>query len=144
MKNNKKIFSLILIIICIIIGIVIFFNFNKTTKTTEWDIKIHEYWNNIFAGKRMHENRNLLINTEKCIGKITYYDENGEYKETHEFKIKMQDISKILDLANKGESTMKKENPESYTIYEIETTTKITYVDAKLDNENLISNLFID
>ena len=142
MKKSKIIWGLI--IICIIVGIVIFFAFNKTTKDVEWDIKIHEYWNNPLAGRRMHENRTLLIDSHKGIGKITYLDENMEYKETNQFKIKKGDINKILELAEKGEATKETEYGETYTIYEIEINSKITYVDSKLDKENIISNLFID
>ena len=142
MKKSKIIWGLI--IICIIVGIVIFFAFNKTTKDVEWDIKIHEYWNSPLAGRRMHENRTLLIDSHKCFGKITYLDEKMEFKETKQFKIKKEDINKILQLAEKGEATKERKNDEAYTIYEIEINSKITYVDSKLDEKNTISNLFID
>ena len=142
MKKSKIIWGLI--IICIIVGIVIFFTFNKTTKDLEWDIKIHEYWNNPLAGRRMHENRSLLIDSHKCFGKITYLDEKMEFKETKHFKIKKRDINKILELTEKGEATKERKNDEAYTIYEIEINSKITYVDSKLDEKNTISNLFID
>ena len=142
MKKSKIIWGLI--IICIIVGIVIFFAFNKTTKDVDWDIKIHEYWNNPLAGRRMHENRTLLIDSHKCIGKITYLDEKMEFKETKQFKVKKEDINKILQLAEKGETTNEKKNDEVYTMYEIEINSKITYIDSKLDEKNTISSLFID
>ncbi len=142
MKKSKIVWGLI--IICIIVGIVIFFTFNKETKDVNWDIKIHENWNNPLAGRRMHENRSLLIDSNKCIGKITYLDEEMEFKETKQFKIKKGDINKILELAEKGEATKERKNDEAYTIYEIEINSKITYVDSKLDKENIISKLFID
>jgi len=142
MKKSKIIWGLI--IICIIVGIVIFFAFNKTTKDVDWDIKIHEYWNNPLAGRRMHENRTLLIDSHKCIGKITYLDEKMEFKETKQFKVKKEDINKILQLAEKGETTNEKKSDEVYTMYEIEINSKITYIDSKLDEKNTISSLFID
>ena len=142
MKKSKMIWGLI--IICIIVGIVIFFAFNKTTKDVDWDIKIHEYWNNPLAGRRMHENRTLLIDSHKCIGKITYLDEKMEFKETKQFKVKKEDINKILQLAEKGETTNEKKSDEVYTMYEIEINSKITYIDSKLDEKNTISSLFID
>lgn len=142
MKKSKIIWGLI--IICIIVGIVIFFAFNKTTKNVDWDIKIHEYWNNPLAGRRMHENRTLLIDSHKCIGKITYLDEKMEFKETKQFKVKKEDINKILQLAEKGETTNEKKSDEVYTMYEIEINSKITYIDSKLDEKNTISSLFID
>ena len=110
----------------------------------EWDIKIHEYWNNPLAGRRKHESRTLLIDSQKGVGKITYLDENMEFKETKQFKVKKEDINKILQLAEKGEATKEIKNGEAYTIYEIEINSKITYVDSKSDEKNTISNLFID
>jgi len=142
MKKSKIIWGLITI--CIIVGIVIFFAFNKTTKDVDWDIKIHEYWNDPLAGRRMHENKTLFIDSQKSVGKITYLDEKMEFKETKQFKIKNGDINKILELAEKGEATKETEYGETYTIYEIEINSKITYVDSKLDEKNTISNLFID
>ena len=142
MKKSKIIWGLI--IICIIVGIVIFFAFNKTTKDVDWDIKIHEHWNNPLAGRRRHENRTLLIDSQKGVGKITYLDEKMEFKETKQFKVKKGDINKILELTEKGEATKERKNDEAYTIYEIEINSKITYVDSKLDEKNTISNLFID
>ena len=142
MKKSKIVWGLI--IICIIVGIVIFFTINKKTKDVNWDIKIHENWNNPLAGRRMHENRSLLIDSNKCTGKIAYLDEKMEFKETKQFKIKKGDINKILELVEKGNTTKETEYGETYTIYEIEINSKITYVDSKLDKEKIISNLFID
>ena len=142
MKKSKIIWGLI--IICIILGIVIFFAFNKTTKDADWDIKIHEYSNNPLAGRRIHESRTLLIDSQKGVGKITYLDEKMEFKETKQFKVKKEDINKILQLTEKGETTNEKKSDEVYTVYEIEINTKIIYVDSKSDKENIISNLFID
>lgn len=149
MKKSKTVWSLILIIICIIVGIVILFIFNKEPKDTNWNIKIYEYWNNPLAGRRMHENRKLLIDSNKCIGKVTYLDEKMEYKETKQFKIKKEDINKILELAKKGETTKEeataeKTNNETYIVYKIDINSKITYVNSKIDKKNTISNLFID
>ena len=77
-------------------------------------------------------------------GKIAYLDEKMEFKETKQFKIKKGDINKILELVEKGNTTKETEYGETYTIYEIEINSKITYVDSKLDKEKIISNLFID
>ena len=141
MKKSKIIWGLI--IICIIVGILILFTFNKILKDANWDIKIYEYCNDPLAGRRLHENRSLLIDSNKCIGKITYLDEKDEFKET-KFKVEKGEINKILELAGKGEATKERNNDETYTIYEIEINSGITYVDSKLDKENIISNLFID
>ena len=143
----RKIWISIIVVLFIILGIVVFFAFNnqKSQSTTiEWDIKINEYWNNPFAGRRMHEQRCLLIDSKNCIGKVTYLDEKSEYKETNEFKISKEDITKILNLADKGVKINEKESDEIYTIYKIETNSKATFVYSKEDKENLISNLFID
>lgn len=147
MENSKKGWSLIIVSLCIILGVVVFLIFNNKNSqstTIEWDIKINEYWNNPLAGRRMHEQRCLLIDSKNCIGKITYLDEKSEYKETNKFKISKKDITKILNLADKGTETNERESEETYTVYKIETNTKTTFVDLKEDKENIISNLFID
>ena len=145
MKNKKFVWGLILITICIICGAVCFLLFNKTKTSAEYNIKIHEDWNDPVAGERRYGNRTLFIDSNKCIGKITYHDVmDNEFKETEEFKISKEDIKKILELAENGEPTKNVENGEAYTIYEIELNDKTIYVDSKLDKENIISNLFID
>ena len=143
MIKSKIFWILIVIIICIVLGLVSFL-VDKTKEITNFDIKIHEDYNNPFAGRRMHENRSLLIDSHKCIGKITYLDEYMNFNETKEFKISKKDINKILDLAKKGEESKEIKNDETYTIYQITLNTKTTYIDSKLDEENIISNLFID
>ena len=142
--KNRKMKWVLLILICILAAGSIYFVLNKPKKSVTWDIKVREHWNNPAAGRRMHENRTLLIDSHKCIGKITYLDEKMEFKETKQFKVKKEDINKILQLAEKGKTTNEKKSDEVYTMYEIEIDSKITYIDSKLDEKNTISSLFID
>lgn len=139
MIKSKRFWILIFIIICIVSGVV-FFSVDKTKEATNFDIKIHEHYYNKFAGRRLHENRSLLIDSYKCIGKVTYW--NDGFKETQEFKINKKDIDKILNLVKKGKEVKEIKDETYYTIYEIELNSKITYIDSKLDEENIISNLF--
>ena len=142
--KNRKMKWILLILICILAAGSIYFALNKPKKSVTWDIKVREHWNNPAAGRRMHEKRVLFIDSDKEIGKITYLDENNKSKETKQFKIKKEDINKILELAEKGESTIDRKENDVYTIYEIVIKSNISYVDSKLDTNNVISNLFID
>ncbi len=106
----------------------------------------------------MQENRVLYIDSNNCVGKITYLDDKNESKETRQFEIRKEYIDKVLELAEKGEKTNPRANTETnqsnnmasqfqqnefYIVYEIQINSKTTYVDLKNEG-NTISSLFID
>lgn len=149
-KKNGKWWSIFFVIISIMIGTVLFVVFEKNLKDVNWDIVIRYHWSdpNPLAGVSIIDEETLYINSKKCVGKVTYMKVNRK-KETTQFKIKKEEIDKIIQLAEQGKSTLEEAKSNKATskykitsVYEISLNTKTAYVDSKLDNENIISRLF--
>ena len=115
MKQNRKVWFLFPLTGCVILGIILFFAFDSNSKDVKWDIVIRYHWSDPLAGAPIIDEETLYIDSNQCVGKVSYEHYRKGYVETKQFKIEKENIHNILQLTEQGKPTIEEVKSNNVT-----------------------------